>query len=191
MSNASNASNASSAKWTPIDGAPGYQVSSAGAVLGKRRKALSPTTTQTGYRCVTLSVNGRRLSRRVHRLVAAAFVPNPDGLPQVMHLDGDPRNNSADNLAWVKAGTAARRTVRESWAASAEIATIPLADLSGHAREAIMDKAECAICLDAQVDTVFGPCSHACCCATCAAALWPPRCPICRALVKSRASVRS
>lgn len=37
---------------------------------------------------------------RVHRLVATAFVPNPNCLPCVRHLDGNPGNNHADNLAW-------------------------------------------------------------------------------------------
>lgn len=47
--------------------------------------------------------NGKQKHVLVHRLIAKAFVPNPDKLPQVNHKDGDPKNNRADNLEWVTA----------------------------------------------------------------------------------------
>lgn len=53
------------------------------------------------YEAVTYRDNGKQKTAYVHRLVAAAFVPNPDKFPQVNHIDGNPRNNSASNLAWV------------------------------------------------------------------------------------------
>lgn len=59
-----------------------------------------------GYEAVCLRRpnNGKRHARHlVHRLVAEAFVPNPQGLPQVNHIDGDRRNNKASNLEWVTA----------------------------------------------------------------------------------------
>lgn len=52
------------------------------------------------YLGVMLSKNGKARSFRVHRLVAMAFVPNPDNLPVVDHIDSDKTNNAASNLRW-------------------------------------------------------------------------------------------
>ena len=92
-----------------IQGFPGYLVTSSGEVLTCRKKVgfkshyrpMSPSTDAKGYFGVTLcGVDGKRRTARVHRLVAEAFIQNPDCLPCVRHLDGDPKNNSAANLAW-------------------------------------------------------------------------------------------
>ena len=53
-----------------------------------------------GYMTVKLKINGLKVMR-VHRLVALAFIPNPDNKPCVDHIDGDRANNHADNLRWV------------------------------------------------------------------------------------------
>ena len=66
----------------------------------ERSQQLKPSVHTTGYLRVSL---GRGVHRYIHRLVAAAFHPNPDGLPQVDHIDGDRKNNSAANLRWVSA----------------------------------------------------------------------------------------
>lgn len=59
-------------------------------------------TSRNGKYCmVSYTENGIQHRAYVHRLVAQAFVPNPDQLPQVNHIDGDTRNNAASNLAWV------------------------------------------------------------------------------------------
>lgn len=62
---------------------------------------LTPKLDKHGYHKVTLSVNHKLYYRTVHRLVAETFIPNPCGLPQVNHKDGDKTNNSVDNLEWV------------------------------------------------------------------------------------------
>lgn len=56
----------------------------------------------SGYRFVTFSNGtGRAFNRSVHRVVARAFVPNPEAKPLVNHIDGDKRNNTSSNLEWV------------------------------------------------------------------------------------------
>ena len=63
---------------------------------------LIPSTDRYGYLKVTLSVNRKTFYRTIHRLVAATFLPNPDGLSQVNHKDGDKTNNHVENLEWIK-----------------------------------------------------------------------------------------
>lgn len=54
-----------------------------------------------GYHAVNLIINGKERMFKVYRLVAEAFIPNPDNKPEVNHLDGDKDNNSVENLEWV------------------------------------------------------------------------------------------
>lgn len=56
---------------------------------------------KNGYVRVRLSVSGVKSTHKVHRLVAKAFIPNPDNLPQVNHIDGNKQNNCKDNLEWI------------------------------------------------------------------------------------------
>ena len=78
-------------------GFPGYQVSDAGRVKRSiNGKILRPVRYSNGYCVVNLS--GRRIG--VHRLVALAFVPNPDGLPQINHKNEIKTDNRPDNLEW-------------------------------------------------------------------------------------------
>ena len=67
----------------------------------KKGRILKPHTDKEGYKGVVLCVNQKRKTFRLHRLVAAAFIPNPDNLPEIDHIDGDRANNHADNLRWV------------------------------------------------------------------------------------------
>ena len=100
--------------WKSVPGYEGlYEVSNTGRVrsvdryvvdsLGNRRfykgKVLSPGKDRCGY--LFLVLQGRRFS--IHRLVAQAFIPNPDNLPQVNHRDENPSNDNVDNLEWCTA----------------------------------------------------------------------------------------
>ena len=53
------------------------------------------------YLIVVVSENGKQKQYYVHRLVASAFIPNPENKPQVNHIDGNPSNNNISNLEWV------------------------------------------------------------------------------------------
>lgn len=94
-------------EWRPVAGYEGlYEVSSTGKVAslnyngtGKRQE-LKPITKHHGYQLVRLYKNGDWKGFRVHRLVAAAFIPNKDSLPEINHIDEDPTNNAVENLEW-------------------------------------------------------------------------------------------
>lgn len=96
-------------EWRKIVGYEGlYEVSSFGRVRSLDRfyyrlhkgKFLSPTKDRYGYLTVTLNCNGKSKTIKIHRLVAQAFLPNPDNLPQVNHKDEVKSNNCVENLEW-------------------------------------------------------------------------------------------
>ena len=108
--------------WKDIEGYEGsYQVSNLGRVRSLDRiihylscygkpsqrlaegKLIRPGISHDNYMSVALTFNGVSKSFSVHRLVASAFIPNPNNLPQVNHKDENPANNRADNLEWCTA----------------------------------------------------------------------------------------
>lgn len=68
--------------------------------LSNGRKLLKPYVINSGYKAYRVNVKGVRKSYLIHRLVAEAFVPNPNNYPIVNHIDGDKLNNEATNLEW-------------------------------------------------------------------------------------------
>ena len=88
--------------WKDINGFEGkYQVSTWGRIRNAKGKVLKPYKNHKGYLKVALCKDGENYKRRVNRLVAESFIPNPDNKPQVDHLDGNKENNSISNLRWV------------------------------------------------------------------------------------------
>lgn len=95
--------------WKTIDECEDYQISNYGRVKSFKYdkingKVMKPYKTTKGYLQIDLSLDGRKRKNRIHlaihRLVAKAFIPNPDNLPQVNHKDEDKTNNYVNNLEW-------------------------------------------------------------------------------------------
>lgn len=91
--------------WRDIEGYEGlYQVSSLGRVKSFnyrhtcKESILKAGVTSNGYLFVCLYKDGKSKTHRIHRLVATAFIPNPDNLPEVNHKDEDKTNNACYNL---------------------------------------------------------------------------------------------
>ena len=86
-------------EWKDIIGYEGlYEVSTYGRVRSKG-KIINPWI-QHGYKSVGLWKNKKCKKHRVHRLVAMAFIPNPNNYPQINHKDEDKSNNNVKNLEW-------------------------------------------------------------------------------------------
>jgi len=84
-----------------IKGYPNYSVSDYGRIRNdKTGRILKPQKNTCGYLQVDLHKNGVRKSQKVHRLVANAFIPNPENKRTVNHIDGIKANNFVSNLEW-------------------------------------------------------------------------------------------
>jgi hypothetical protein len=114
--------------WKSIEGYEGvYSVSSFGNVRSESRVVDHPTSGKLtikgrivkprlhsfGYHMVSLWRNNKEKQFTIHRLVALAFIPNPDNLPHVNHMDFNPAHNAVDNLEWCS------RKRNQSWSADA------------------------------------------------------------------------
>lgn len=111
-------------EFMEIKNYPEYKISSDGVVISvfansphgkfvrKNQFALKHNISNTGYASVALYNNGfvKRLS--IHRLVAEAFIPNPQNKPEVNHKDGNKINNKKQNLEWVTKSENAQHSVK-------------------------------------------------------------------------------
>jgi len=85
--------------WKQIDEYD-YFVSNTGLVRNKSGKILKQMECIRGYVRVGLYKNKGMKKHLVHRLVALAFIPNPENKPQIDHADSNPSNNDVSNLRW-------------------------------------------------------------------------------------------
>ena len=93
--------------WKSIEGYENYQVSNLGNVRNLnyngakgKVKNLTPKKNNSGRLWVELRANNKAKTFLVHRLVGMAFIPNPNNLPQINHIDENPLNNCVENLEW-------------------------------------------------------------------------------------------
>ena len=91
--------------WRKIEGYDYYMVSNCGRVLSLKnrhgkKQMLKIKTNDNGYCSVGLYLNKKCKYHFVHRLVAQAFIPNPNNYPEVNHKDERPENNCVENLEW-------------------------------------------------------------------------------------------
>lgn len=79
-----------------------YAITPEGEVWSYRRKKfLKPIADKKGYLIVILCKDGKVKNYKIHRLVAEAYIPNPNNLPQVDHINEDKTNNCVNNLQWI------------------------------------------------------------------------------------------
>lgn len=94
-------------QWRPVNGYENYEVSNLGRVKSLnynhtgKEKILKPLKERNGYLRVNLCRDGKMKRFLIHRLVAIAFISNPEGLEQINHKDENKSNNVVENLEWV------------------------------------------------------------------------------------------
>ena len=92
-------------QWKEVEGTDGrLLVSDAGRIKSLLRdgRILKTTSDHKGYQRLRVTLDRRKLCYKVHRLVAKAFIPNPNEYPQVNHINGDKQDNRAVNLEWIR-----------------------------------------------------------------------------------------
>lgn len=121
--------------WKAVSGTTGYYVSNMGRLLCRNWKNhgvdafMKPAATQ-GYMRTMLKYGNKLKTIKVHRIVAQAWIPNPDNLATVDHLNFDPADNRAENLIWATHGGNARRSAAAGRFASVKGSKNPFSKLN-------------------------------------------------------------
>lgn len=87
---------------TAISEFPGYFATRNGEIFSSKsgRMKLLKGSSSSGYRLAVFSLHGKVTRKLAHRLIAEMFIPNPEGKPQVNHINGDRTDNRVENLEW-------------------------------------------------------------------------------------------
>lgn len=87
--------------WKPIEDFKNkYEISNLGRIRNKKNKILKPSDNGHGYLKINLRKNNKTYNNYVHRLVALAFIPNLNNLPEINHINENTYDNNVNNLEW-------------------------------------------------------------------------------------------
>lgn len=144
----------------------GYEVSNTGKVRSlnykrtRKTKMLKQAEDKDGYLYVVFWKNGKQKVCKLHRLVACTFIPNPDNLPEVNHINEDKTDNIVENLEWcnrkynVSYGTRTERTSKRVRCVETGIIYGSIIEVE---RETGLDRSSiCACCKGKRYKTVGG-----------------------------------
>lgn len=84
--------------WKDVKGFDGYEISNLGNI--KRNGRLLKLSAWNQYKTIRLRTESNEKTVYIHRLVAMAFIPNPENKPMINHIDGNKLNNTVSNLEW-------------------------------------------------------------------------------------------
>ena len=144
-----------------IDGVvTNYSVSDDGKVINDTTKKEMSQRTQQGYKHVGLTINKKAKSCRVHRLVAIAFIPNPENKPYVNHINGIRSDNRVENLEWVTPAENTQHAVATGLMQPTRERTVVQYSLEGNKLNIYCSISEAARQTNSLVEKIVQCCQH-------------------------------